>query len=173
MPSNAHCAVEQIAIDHPSEVKVLLKPDFCNDFATVSPDGRWMAYASNVSGRGNEIYVERYPEMGYRQQISTNGGMHPIWSRTGRELLFGTPDNRQMLAVSVQSGLTLAAGRPQALFEFAMMPPRAGTRPYDMGPDGRFFIIRNAQTEAGDAAPLDMILVQNWFEELKRLVPTK
>ena len=149
---------------------MLLKNEFCDDYAAVSPDGRWMAYESNVSRRV-EIYVERYPELGNRQQISTGGGAYPLWSRNGRELIFTTPDQRQILSVPVQSGSALVAGRPQVLFEFAMTPPVGGTRPYDMAPDGRFFIIRSGQAEAGGGTPSNMILVLNWFEELKRLVP--
>ena len=99
---------------------MLVKNEFCNDYAAVSPDGRWMAYESNVSGR-YEIYVERYPELGNRQQISTGGGRLPLWSRDGRELFFSSLDSRQMFAVAVQSGTTLVAGRPQVLFEFAML----------------------------------------------------
>lgn len=67
------CAIGQIPIEHPSDAKVLMKSEFCNDRAVVSPDGRWIAYNSNPSGR-QEIYVERYPELGNRQQISTGGG---------------------------------------------------------------------------------------------------
>jgi serine/threonine-protein kinase len=172
VPPRLQCAIGQIAIERPSEVKVLVKSEFCSDFSAVSRDGRWIAYHSNVSGR-QEIYVERYPELGNRQQISTGGGVRPLWSRDGRELFFSTPDNRQMLAVPVQSGTTLVAGRPQVLFEFAMMPPTAGTRPYDIAPDGRLLIIRNGQAEAGGAPASNLIVVQNWTEELKRLVPTK
>ncbi len=119
------CAIGQVAIERPSDVNVLVKSEFCNAVAAVSPDGRWMAYRSNVSGR-DEIYVERYPELGNRQQISTGGGRIPLWSRDGRELFFGSLDGRQMLAVPVQSGTTLVAGRPQVLFEFAMLPTAGG-----------------------------------------------
>ena len=171
VPSNVGCAIGQIAIERPSDAKVLVKSEFCNDFAAVSPDGRWMAYDSNVSGR-YEIYVERYPELGNRQQMSTGGGRRPLWSRDGRELFFGTPDNRQMLVVPVRSGTTLVAGRPQVLFEFAMVAS-VSSRPYDVAPDGRFFIIRSGQAEDDAVAASNIILVLNWFEELKRLVPTK
>ena len=100
-----------------------------------------MTYQSNVSGR-TEIYVERYPELGSRQQISTAGGQRPLWSRDGREVFFVSPDSRQMFAAAVQSGTTLVAGRPQVLFETAMFVT-AGNRPYDIAPDGRFLIIRS------------------------------
>ena len=131
-----------------------------------------MAYTSNVSGR-NEIYVERYPELGNRQLISTGGGRFPIWSRDGSELFF-SQDERQMLAVPVRSGTTLGAGPPKVLFEFAMgTPPIGGARPYDIAPDGRFLIIGNGEAETGRGTEPSLIVVQNWFEELKRLVPIR
>jgi serine/threonine-protein kinase len=130
-----------------------------------------MAYESNVSGR-EEIYIERYPELGNRQQISTGGGRLPLWSRDGRELFFSSRDSRQILAVPVQSGTMLIAGRPQVLFEFAMLSIQGEVRPYDIAPDGRFLIIGSGQADSGSGTPSNMIVVQNWFEELKRLVPT-
>ena len=165
-------AIGQIAIERPSEAKMLVKSDFYNDFPAVSPDGRWMAYESDVSGRW-EIYLERYPELGHRQPISTGGGRLPLWSRDGRELFFSSVDNRQMLTVPVQSGTTLVAGRSQVLFDFPMVAPAGGSRRYDVAPDGRFLIIRGDQPEAGGGTVTQIVLVQNWFEELKRLVPTK
>ena len=123
----------------------------------------------DVSGRG-EIYVQRYPELGHRQQISTAGGKLPLWSRDGRELYFSSVDSREILAVPVKSATTLVAGRPQVLFEFAVHATISG-RPYDIAPDERFLMIRSGQAEGGTAA--NMIVVLNWFEELKRLVPTK
>ena len=78
-----------------------------------------------------------------------------------------------MMAVPVQFGTTLVVGRPQVLFEFAMLPVLGGSRPYDIAPDGRFLIIRSGQAEAAGAAAPEIVVVQNWFEELKRLVPTK
>jgi Tol biopolymer transport system component len=164
------CTIGQMEIERPSDVTVLVKNEFCNHYPAVSPDGHWMAYQSNVSGQA-EIYIERYPETGSRQQISTSGGNRPVWSRNGRELVFSSLDNRQMLAVPVQSGTTLVAGRPQVLFEFAMLPVTGGNRPWDLAPDGRFVIIGSGQAEAGGSAPANLILVQHWFEELKRLVP--
>jgi eukaryotic-like serine/threonine-protein kinase len=122
-----------------------------------------------VSGRF-EIYVERYPELGNRQLISTGGGRLPLWARDGRELFFASLDRRQMLAVAVQSGTTFVAGRPQVLFEFAMFMASGG-RPYDITPDGRFLIIRSGQAEAAGGTAPQIVVVQNWFEELKRLVP--
>ena len=99
--------------------------------------------------------------------------MRPLWSRNGRELFFGGLDGRQMFVVPVQSGTTLVAGRPQVLFEAAMIVPPVGSRMYDLAPDGRFIVIRRAEEETGSGTAPSLILVQNWFEELKRLVPTR
>jgi len=159
-------AIWRMVIERPSDAKVLVKSD---SPSPVSLDGGWIAYQSNVSGR-TEIYVERYPELGRRQQISTGGGMRPLWSHDGRELFFGSPDGRQMFAVAVQSGTTLIAGRPQVLFESAMFVAPGG-RPYDLAPDGRFLIIRSGEADAGGATAPQIVVVQHWFEELKRLVP--
>jgi eukaryotic-like serine/threonine-protein kinase len=165
-------AISHMAIERPSEGAVLLNKEFSASFPAVSPDGHWMAYMSNVSGRA-EIYVERYPQLGSRQLISTDGGQRPLWSRDGRELFFHSLDGRQMLAVPMQPGSTLKAGRPQVLFEAAMSVQGVGVRPYDVAPDGRFFIIRSVQMEGGGGTPSNIIVVLNWLEELKRLVPTR
>ena len=121
------CAIGETPIERSSDVRVLVKSDFCSQFSALSPNRLWMAYQSNVGGR-EEIYVERYPELGSKQQISTDGGVRPLWSRNGRELFFGGLDGRQMFVVPVQSGTTLVAGRPQVLFEAAMIAPAVGSR---------------------------------------------
>ena len=165
------CAIGETPIERSSDVRVLVKSDFCNQFSALSPNRLWMAYQSNV-GR-EEIYVERYPELGSKQQISTDGGVRPLWSRNGRELFFGGLDGRQMFVVPVQSGTTLVAGRPQVLFEAAMIAPAVGSRTYDLAPDGRFIVILRAEEKTGSGTAPGLILVQNWFEELKRLLPTR
>jgi len=165
------CAIGQVPIERSSDVRVLVQSDFCNQFSALSPNRLWMAYQSNV-GR-EEIYVERYPELGSKQKISADGGVQPLWSRNGRELFFRGLDGRQMFVVPVQSGTTLVAGPPQVLFEAAMIVPTVGSRAYDLAPDGRFIVIRPAEEETGSGTAPSLILVQNWFEELKRLVPTR
>jgi len=167
--SRADCIIEQLPIEHPSDVKVLIKNDFCNDRPAISPDGHWIAYHSSLSGR-QEIYVERYPELGDRQQISAGGGVRPFWSRDGRELFF--MNNQQVLAVPMQFGRTVVAGQPHELFQVPVTPPAGGIHPIEMAPDGRFLIIRSGQMDRS-GPPSSLILVQNWSEELKRLVPTK
>jgi eukaryotic-like serine/threonine-protein kinase len=153
------------------DASVLLKSTANNQHPSISPNGRWMAYESSQSGQF-EIYVERYPELGRRDKISTGGGRIPVWSHDGGELFFESVDGRQLFAVGVQSAETFVAGRPQMLFEAAMLSPGGGSWPYDVARDGMFYVIRpvNADVDGGGKA-LNIILVQNWFEELKRLVP--
>jgi eukaryotic-like serine/threonine-protein kinase len=146
IPSKSlQCLILQASTATQSEPTVLVKNEFCNGWAVVAPDRRWIAYHSNLSGRA-EIYVERYPQLGSRQQISTGGGVLPLWSRDGSALFFRSLDNRQVLSVAVQAGATFRAGQPEILFDLAMQPAQGGSRPYDVAPDGRFFVVRNAQT---------------------------
>jgi hypothetical protein len=127
---------------------------------------------SEASGRA-EIYVERYPQLGQRQRISTDGGTRPLWSHDGRELFFHSLDGRHVLAVPMRSrSTTLDAGRPQVLFEAGLSIRGVGSWPYDVARDGRFFILRDTQTESS-GTPSHIAVVLNWLEELKRLVPTR
>jgi len=138
-----------------------------------SPDGRWLVYGSNESGR-NEVYVQPYPGPAPRQQVSIEGGESPAWSPTGRELFFlSLPDSlgmRQMMAVDVHPGRTLSVGRPGRLFSFSAPPlglPCIRSRCYSVAPDGQqFYAVRQAPT--APTSPVTHIhLIQNWTEELK------
>ncbi len=138
-----------------------------------SPDGSWLAYTSDESGR-QEVYVQPYPGPGNRQPISTDGGREPVWSRNGRELFFMTlPQGNltRMMAVPVTTGPTLVAGTPHTLFEGPYVTQNI-IRLYNVAPDGsRFLLIR--RVERPPLKLTQMILVQHWFEELKRRVPMK
>jgi serine/threonine-protein kinase len=135
----------------------------------VSPDGRWLAYQSNESGR-YEIYVRPFPNVeAGRWQVSTAGGTRPLWSRDGRELFYFVSPGKVM-AVSIQRGPTFAAGNPQVLFEGRYAAPQVG-RVYDVSPDGRRFLMLKESESGAEAQPPQLVVVLNWFEELKRLVP--
>jgi len=164
------CSILQVSTAEEAEAAVLVNNEFCSGAAVVSPDGRWMAYHSTVSGQ-SEIYVEGYPQLGSRQQISTAGGNLPVWSREGRALYFRSLDDQHVLSVAVQSGPTFKAGAVEVRVSLPMAAPQGGSRPYDVGPDGRLFVVRNAETAGGTETP-SIVLVQNWTAELKRLVPT-
>jgi serine/threonine-protein kinase len=132
-----------------------------------SPDGKWIAYVSDESGRP-EIYVQPYPRGGGKWQISTDGGVEPAWNANGRELFYRTAN--KMMAVQITTQPTFAAGRPTMLFEgdYLASPFPATGVTYDVTPDGRrFLMIKDAPTE--QATQINVVV--NWFDELKRRVP--
>jgi serine/threonine-protein kinase len=144
-----------------------------------SPDGRWLAYISTESGR-NEVYVQPYPGPGPRLQISVDGGIGPAWSQDGRELFYQLASQApgetigvlKMMAVTISTNPTFSAGVPRVLFQRPAPLALTGTRVYDVTPDAKRFLM----TEDKPRPPIkltEMILVQNWFEELTRRVPTK
>jgi len=124
-----------------------------------SPDGKWVAYESNETGR-NEIYVVPYPGPGGESQVSTDGGTQPRWNRNGRELFFR--NGAMMMAVDVQTGATFRTGTPRMLFEKV-------SSDYDVAPDGRRFLMLKPAATTTDSSELHVIL--NWFDDLRRRVP--
>jgi len=132
-----------------------------------SPDGHWLAYVSNESG-SDEVYVQPYPGPGAKRLISTDGGVGPVWSADGRELFYR--EGFQMVAVAVETQPTFTAGTPQVLFAGVEYPLDGGGHPhYDISADGQHFLMKSLPQDAG---PRSLYVVLNWFEELKRLVPT-
>ena len=136
----------------------------------LSPDGRWLAYRSNESGR-DEIYVQPYPGPGGKWQISTEGGSEPIWNPNGKEIFFR--NGKKMMSVEVSTEPGFSAGKPRVLFEGDYGLAGAAIPNYDVSPDGqRFLMLKPAQQESR-AASTQINVVLNWFEELKRRVPTE
>ena len=122
-----------------------------------SPDNRWMAYASNETGRW-EVFVETYPPSGPRWQVSTDGGSQPVWRRDGKELYFLAPD-RKLMAVSVTPGATFTRDIPRALFETRLRPTYAPYPVnYDVTADGQQFLIDAVRPNTGP----NISLVLNW-----------
>jgi Tol biopolymer transport system component/predicted Ser/Thr protein kinase len=132
-----------------------------------SPDGHWLAYVSDQSGR-NEVYVQPYPGPGGKWQISTEGGAEPAWNRNGRELFYRSGDKMMAVDIAMQSGF--AAGKPKMLFEGAYVASPLTFSNYDVSPDGQRFLMLKP-VEQAEAAPTQIVVVQNWFEELKQKVP--
>ena len=141
----------------------------------VSPDGRWLAYEANDSGRF-EIFVRPFPDVNSGHwQVSTGGGTRPLWARNGQELFYVSPTGA-LMRVGVERGAVVgghaadAAG--QGRLRHGCRRSIAG-RTYDIAPDGqRFLMIKDADSDQ-TAVPTSLIVVQHWGEELKRLVPTK
>jgi serine/threonine-protein kinase len=134
-----------------------------------SPDGRWLAYQSDESGR-DEVYVRAFPDSAGRSQVSTDGGSGPVWGRNGRELFYQNGDKMMAAAVQTQKS-TFVAARPKLLFEghyeTDVYPSYAN---YDVGLDGQRFLMIKTSEEERAATQINVVL--NWFEELKRRVPT-
>jgi serine/threonine protein kinase/Tol biopolymer transport system component len=125
--------------------------------ARFSPDGRWIAYGSDESGR-NEVYVTAYPGPGGRSQVSIDGGSTPVWSHDGRELFYQS--SGKMMAAAIETQPKFRAGLPKPLFELTNLDE------YDVAPDGQRFVMIRTREE--DAAPRTLSVVLNWFDDLKR-----
>jgi Tol biopolymer transport system component len=144
---------------------------FDGTWAEFSPDGRYLAYTLNESGR-SEVYVRPFPQVDSgRWQISTAGGTRPAWARNGRELFYLDASNT-LTAVPVQtSGSTFSAGKPAKVFDAKYAEPYP-PRYYDVSPDGqRFLMIKDNAAGDPNATPASMVVVLNWSEELKARVP--
>jgi eukaryotic-like serine/threonine-protein kinase len=134
----------------------------------LSPDGRWLAYDSNESGR-YEVYVRPYPNADDgRWVISIGGGRQPVWSPDGRELFY-RDSSGALIAVPITLTPRFVPGRPVTLLaggRFYGGGPAGSSQTYDVAEDGRFLMLKSANPDQSS-----VVVVLNWFEELKRLVP--
>jgi len=146
------------------EAEPYLATSFQDRAPVFSPDGRWIAYVSDKSGR-NEVYVAPYPGPGAEYTISTTGGSEPVWSRDGTELFFRTED--ALMVVGVQLGQSFSTGAAQMLFEDAWERDAAAGSAipnYDVSPDGqRFLMVRPDIAQGSD----ELVVVQDWVAELR------
>jgi serine/threonine-protein kinase len=150
-----------------------LRTPFFEGGGMFSPDGKWIAYTSNESG-SYEVYVRPFSGPGEQRLMSAGaGGQQPVWARDGRELFFLANDRRTLMAVDVTTRPALTTSRPRRLLEFERMedvrPPIYSM--YDISPDGQRFLF--VQTNEPPREPTPLVVVLNWFEELKRRVPTE
>ncbi|HLL75094.1 MAG TPA: protein kinase [Pyrinomonadaceae bacterium] len=140
-----------------------VRTDFQEASGRFSPDGRWIAYTSNESGRF-EVYVQSFPASGGKWQVSNGGGGSPRWRRDGRELFYLSADGKLMAVEVDGSSDKFEAGVPAPLFE-----PRVGAisgdSPYDVAADGRRFLVK---VPAEETAPAPVTVVLNWTADLKR-----
>jgi Tol biopolymer transport system component len=150
---------------HGDKPQPFLDSRFAERFPAFAPDGRWLAYASDESGRW-EVFARPYPGPGGRVQVSSEGGLEPLWSGDGRELFYRTSSD--MMAVPVRrDGDEVTFGRPEVLFEDPYMRPSKispDVHSYDVAPDGsRFLMIQ--RNDQGAANP-DLRVVVGWLESL-------
>ena len=148
---------------------LFLRTPFIEGAPTFSPDGRWIAYVSDESGRP-EIYVQPYPGPGGKWQVSTDGGTEPAWPGNGRELFYRSSNKMMAVPITTQAGFS--AGKPTVLFEgtYAVSGFPATGVAYDVTPDGQRFLMVKELTQ-GSEGRQQINVVLNWLEELKRRVP--
>jgi serine/threonine-protein kinase len=153
------------------EARPLLHGPFEECNPRFSPDGRWLAYSSDESGRF-EVYVLRLPEMDRKTQVSVGGGDRPLWSSRGREIVYRGADG-QVASVRFSPA---TSGPPRVERSVSLFPDTYGAAigrtshvDYDVHPDGSRFVMVGSQ--AGSAT-MDLSVVVGWFEELKRLGPS-
>jgi serine/threonine-protein kinase len=154
----------------PGKPTPFLQTPFAEAEPAFSPDGRWIAYLSDESGRG-EIYVRPFPGPGGKWQISTAGGVLPTWSKNGREIFFEAFDKKIMVVNYQVEGESFHAGKPQVWSE-ATIASAGSVRDFDLHPDGqRFAILKAADTQP---QKLDKVtFVFNFADVLRKLVPVK
>ena len=144
---------------------------FNGSFSDFSPNGRYLAYQSNESGR-DEIYVRPFPRVDNgRWQVSTAGGTRPVWARNGRELFYLDASN-VLIAVPVgTTGPTMSLGTPVKVFDTKYAEPNP-SRHFDVSADGqRFLMLKASSASDHPATPASMVVVEQWFEELRQRVP--
>jgi serine/threonine protein kinase len=165
-----------LSMEGEKAVKPLLQEDYSEMQPEISPDGRWMAYVSDESGR-REIYVRPFPEVNRgKWPVSTSGGDNPLWSPNSREIYYRNDDS--VMAVSVKTEPTFTPGKPQKLFSGRYVKSSASAGdipPWGISPDGKRFLMIKPVEPTGKSttaeAPHKIVVVVNWFEELKQRAP--
>lgn len=171
-----------LPLDGERKPRRFLQTPFHETMATLSPDGRWLAYVSDESSR-REVYVQSFPGLprdpsrgpggstaltaGGKWQISTEGGTEPVWARNGKELFYW--NGAKMMAVDITTQPTFSAGTPRLLFEGRYERSRGFRANYDVTPDGERFVMVRAGEQEWAATQVNVVL--EWFEELKRRAP--
>jgi hypothetical protein len=154
-----------LTLDGEKATHPFLQTPFHDAGGVLSPDGRFLAYRSDESGK-LEVYVRAFPGPGGKWQISNDGGLQPVWARSGREIFYRNGD--KMMAVPVDTESAFQAGRPIQLFERKFALPLLFIAEYDVAPDGEHFVM----LQDTEFWPTQIHIVQNWFEELKTRVPS-
>ena len=162
-----------VSLDGSETIEWLLQGKSNEGKPDVSPAGRWMAYTTDESGQ-DEVFVVPFPNVGDgRWKISRDGGFTPQWGPDGGELFFQTSEGGIMMAAIITEP-TFSHEPPVRLFDgpyFVGASPRP--RAFDISPDGqRLLMIKEDSPSDTASAQRDIIVITNWFEELKRLVPT-
>ncbi len=180
-PDGKVIAIEQwpvrrglVSVSEPDTIRWVDSPGVVQWGAVFSPDGQWIAYTSDESGR-QEIWLQSYPDGGFRQQLSIDGGVEPVWCGDCGEIFFRGPGDAQrprsgqaFFAAPLIPGPELAWEPPRVVFSVGDFLETPG-RSYDVSSDGqRLFVLKRAEPVANDRVHV----IANWDQQLKRLVPT-
>jgi serine/threonine-protein kinase len=153
-----------VPLDGSGEPHVFRATEFQEYDPVFSPDGRWIAYESRESGNA-EVWIQSYPDTSRaRRRIATAGTHSPLWGNGG-ELFYITGNKWMAVQVDLETG---RPGMPTQLFEGPYRASAGGLRQYDVTPDGQRFLMVKPRS---DVTPPQLMVVVNWFEELKRPVP--
>ena len=167
--------IYRLSIGSERKLTPMINEEFLEQNAEISHDGRWMAFQTDKTGR-NEVLVRSYPANDAEFPVSTDGGTEPLWSADDRELFYRSATGA-IMRVAVRPGSAWNAGTPEQVLPGDGL--RAGSqgqgapfRTYDVSSDGRrFLVLKNAPASQGTTSTPGIIVIQNWFEELKRRVP--
>jgi Tol biopolymer transport system component len=151
---------------------IVATPRFEERAPTLSPDGRWIAYQSDETGK-SEIYVRPFPRAGEgRWQVSTAGGEEPLWSHAGAEIFFRAASG-EMMTVPVVTNPTFSASVPAPLFQARPYARSLSYRAYDVSPDDRRFVMLRPAADSVPTPARQLVVVDNWIEELKSKLRNK
>ena len=167
--------IAMLSMSGDKNLQHLLQEETSEIEPVISPDGKWMAYASNESGR-LDIYVRPFPDMDAgKWQVSTNGGVSPLWSPDGNELFYIVEGS--FMVVSLEKEPAFQPGKPDVLFNGMYISGAGEGIPWDIDPNGKRFLMMKragaASDESTTEAPRKINIVLNWVEELKQRVPVE
>jgi hypothetical protein len=145
----------------------LIATPFDEEAVALSPNGKWIAYQSDETGR-TEVFIRSFPNTEtVKRPVSNGGGAAPVWSRDGRELFFLSFD-RNMMAARISDGPPITVGNPTVLFHVPdelLAVEYEYYAPWDIAPDGRFVMPRLRQVKSASASTV--VVAENWLTELK------
>jgi eukaryotic-like serine/threonine-protein kinase len=160
--------IRVLSLDRKGTSRPFLETQFREGAPVFSPDGRWLAYVSDESGRF-EIYVRPFPGPGEKWTISLEGGSEVVWPRSGRQLFYRAGDT--MMVVDVETTPTFSAGKPRKLFDKAYERSIALWPNYDASPDGQRLLMVRREEPSPQATRINVVL--NWYDELRQKLPVQ